>query len=329
MLKIREKRRERARAPPHAVLALIVVAAATATAAAVSVQAAGGAAAATQPAGGLAAVGSHTDGSSSSSSSSSGYAAAPQHTFRSACAKGGVPARAAAVDPAFAAAAANALAGDARLTIRGARVEGACASAGLVTLGRGGGGAGSGSAARGLARELGSAVVLSTGAAELAAAPTRRAGDAAAPDGSGSGITRSAGSSSSSSAGAAGYDAAALEFTVKVAADAPEGLQLVMKFVFATEEGRRGGGAGAARPDAAVVTIAPAGNGGRGSGGEGVARLPGADGVDAAAALKAGAALLVDNAGGEQATALSAFTKVRGGVQQLQMRESAACAALV
>jgi hypothetical protein len=204
-----------------------------------------------------------------------------------------------AADGGFVTAAAAALVGDSRLAVADARFAGACVSLGHAAPGAAGG---DGGGAGALAPLFPRAVVLSSGAAEHAAGPRRAPG---AP-----------GASASTQAGdpaVGAFDAAALEFTVNVAPDAPEGQQLVMRFAFATEEGARKRG-GAPRPDAAAVFVGPAG---AGAGGErNVALLPGSGRrVDAAAVLGEGVeGLVVRNEGGAKATALAAYTQVRGGL---------------
>jgi hypothetical protein len=207
-----------------------------------------------------------------------------------------------AADRAFVTAAAAALAGDSRLAIQGPRFAGACAALGHAAPrrssgGRGGGGGGEPGA---LASLFERAVVLSTGRANHAAGATRQPG---APGASAAALQRG-------DAALGGSDAAALEFTVAVAPDAPEGQQLVMSFLFATEEGARPRGA-APRADAAAVFVGPAGAGPAAE--RNVALLPGSGRrVDAAAVLGEGVeGLVVRNEGGAKATALAAYTQVR------------------
>jgi hypothetical protein len=281
------------------VLALALLGAAAATVA--------GAAASAQPA--TAQQSDSTTTTTTTSSSSSGATEQlPKAPYASSCA-----ATARSADAAFVAAAAEALSGDSRLTVTDAQFKGACVSFGHAVLNGStiatiGGSSHdnttntSSSSASTLVRHFERAVVLSTGAAELAASLKPGKSAASTTTLQGGDVTLG------------GFDAASLAFTVSVAPGAPAGLQLVFSFAFASEEGgrKRGG----ARPDAAAVFVGPAG---AGAGVErNVALLPGGGAVNASAVLGGSAAegLVVRDGEGADglrlATGMGALTRVRG-----------------
>jgi hypothetical protein len=223
--------------------------------------------------------------------------ASPAGTGESAAAATGVSDACAAagsdaVDGAAVSGVAAQLFGDERLLLQGVRYAGACRSLGLAAL----------KPPNALSAVLGSAVVISTGAAADAAADANSLARASTAFGTPAGPADGFPSGS--------FDAAVLEIDVLVSPAAPAGSQLSLMYIFGSEE-YRGGGRGSRRPDPLVFHIRPAGS----TSATSLALLPGGGAITGAAARPAAPIEFYDNAVvGDSpspiAAALDGFTQV-------------------